>query len=654
MSQRQSISIALQDKSVGAASSYWLVLKQVQAEGDTLAIDEAADFIDSLYDSEPCDSEQTGGDESEIDGSGALTPPVVEADFLAMVQDFMAETGTCRRDGSWTCQITVARSHQDEPYNLVLDNGRTTVTRRVQERVSRVLAPEREPSMTLDVPVLGNFVSQWEGPVFDRTGACTPPEITVLGSTVNFGREVTGSLRCSFDTVYDLVDCEIDALPGSTEPAPCRALGFYAGMVEELELAPPEPDDDADAEKLCPGSGLEPTPDNVSCYEVVRRVTRCRCSENEVDVETVEQSLPCPPGMNCPGTVDTCRALMGTRTVTAGYVSCPEEEGQEGTVSDPNYYFDHCCGWPPPDMVLPPCKEYTTAFQGGKGVSDEVRALYPGAVFVAVSPPDGICGEVTTTWQVPQLDCCNGVPPLAWNADLSASVMSRNEAASVWVTGGSSLLSKTWTVHGQGFWMDYAHTRKTVVTAMAKATVFTDDTACGAAVVEVTDGCSTTSGTILCTYGEWQAICEDVVQPIDCDCGGISAGGTMIGSLGSSATFEAIENGMRLEEYVGCVADPTESNCGQPGIDDDGACCAMYSAQKPNWTWPPCLSNAEDFVLAAEDYCNPAFCATYAAGCVTCDSQGGVHQRPPPPIVTNDDLHLAVVRHRKLYEWVCP
>ena len=500
-----SLSITLQDPSVGASSSYWIALRQVEEDGDKLSIKEAAEFIDALYDSEPCEQEQEGGEEAPVE-NGEVQPPVPEEDFVDLAGDFLARSAICQaQDGSWTCQVIVARSHQDQEYRLVLDNGEAGTARRIEERASRVLSPEQSASETLDLPLLGNLAYQWEGPVFDRNGACAPPVVTPLGSTLNFGKQITGTLRVHFDTVYDQVDCTINALPGSTDPAPCRALAFFAGLVEELELEPPRPDDDGDerSTRLCPDDHLEPTPDSVSCYEIVRRVTRCRCSGDEVDAETVEQGVECPKGYNCPGSVETCRQLMGTRQITADFVPCDDEENLAGTVSDPDYYLDKCCG--PPNRILPACKKITSQYGGGKGMSAEVMAGYPGAVFVPVPPKDGICGEITVSWQVDALDCCDGVPPLAIDPDTSVSVIAPGSSGMVVLVedvGGPY----TWSAGGSLYFdVRGLHLNK-IETTLPMVRVSADEDFCGMGSVHVTDGCSSDSYSIRSTEGEWVQI----------------------------------------------------------------------------------------------------------------------------------------------------
>jgi len=495
----QTLSVQLSSQAVGATSSYWLTLKQQEEEGDRVSLEEAADFIDSLYDTEPCEQDQEGGEEAR--------EPVAEDDYLLFAKDLMALSATCEaQDGSWSCTVMVARSHQSEPYRLVLDNGTAGEARQVQERVSRTLAPDNESSMTLDVPVLGNFTCQWEGPVYGATGSIAPPEVTVLGSTVNFGRVVTGALRCHFDTVYDLVDCEIDALPaapgaqGSKEPAPCRALAFYHGLVEELELEPPEPDEEADADKYCPDEHLDPTPDNVTCYEIVRRVTRCRCSDDEASVDPVESVVDCPKGYDCPGGVETCRQLMGTRTITVGYGACSGEEYEEGDVGDPQFFLDTCCEspWANLETDLPPCRTIRSEYKGGKGLSAEVKALYPGATFVAVGPRDGMCGTVTRTWNVVPRNCCDFIEPMAWDEENCADIA----PGMVMVTGGTGRY--TWKLHGGvgfSFAADIVQVQK--ITGVPYVRVYRTGSDCGSVGIEVEDGCSELQRIMLSPNGRW-------------------------------------------------------------------------------------------------------------------------------------------------------
>jgi hypothetical protein len=308
----------------------------------------------------------------------------------------------------------------------------------------------------------------------------------------------------SYDTVYDLVDIQINALAGSTEPAPCRALAFYSGLVEELTLEPPQPEENEDANQRCPKDHLEPTPENVSCYEIVERVTRCRCSGHEISREQDEVEVECPEGITCPGAQSTCRHLMGTRTVVAGYGSCPDEEGGDGTVSDPDYYYQMCCQ--PPEIPLPWCSVMTQIYRGGRGVDPAIIALYPNGVFIAVQPPDGICGEVTQQWRVNPLNCCLGVGSLRFPPDENPTVIDDYSVYHLLVDGGK--LPITWRIFaestGAWFMLDGVRVQEMTVEE-SYVGLFTGDV-CGSVTVSATDGCSTANLTLLAADGHWQYV----------------------------------------------------------------------------------------------------------------------------------------------------
>ncbi len=508
MSQRQSLSISLQSLAVGPGTAYWLNLEQVEQMTDAMTFAEAAEFIDALYDIDPCVpiEGEAGGEAAEEDGEGNPVAPVEEEEFVSLAQQMLERAALCGTlDGSYECKIRVARSHQNEPYKLVIDNGEELQRVTEQGRASQTLIVKGEASASLELPVLGNLTTEWQGPVFDLAGACPGPAVELLGSTLNFGKRVTGTVTAHFDTQYDLVTLKING-NDEGEPQPARVLAFYAGLVAEQQIEPPEVSEEDEETKrlLCDeaGAGLNPTPDSVSCYELVERVWRCRCSGRIVDelTTTEERTVTCPDGLDCPGGASECRKLVRSRSVTVGYTSCPDEEKLEGSVSDPDYYLEQCCE--PHPFSLPACKKITEIFYGGKGISAEDKAMYPGAAFIGVGPEDGVCGEVVTTWQVVPRNCCDGVPALVWDSENSPYTITPGGASKkVYVLGGKA--PYTWRLTGSLYALVSGNRFQLVETSVPWLTVYADDDACGVLYVRVTDGCSSVIGMIRATVGRW-------------------------------------------------------------------------------------------------------------------------------------------------------
>lgn len=135
---------------------------------------------------------------------------------------------------------------------------------------------------------------------------------------------------------------------------------------------------------------------------------------------------------------------------------------------------------------------------------DEIRSKYGNIrnVYVETIGPNGPCGERHTTWVANKV-CCEDVTPLTWNFDDSVEVLTDNSSGVVAVLGGRS--PYRWKLRGSGFFVDAGKTRREAVTETDYLVVFTSD-ACGACTIEVTDGCSTTTGQVASTDGYWDYV----------------------------------------------------------------------------------------------------------------------------------------------------
>lgn len=521
----QQLKVSLVDLSAAAESLYWLTIMAVDQGGDGAGMDEAASFIDSLFDIESCDpdADQDGGEETPQDEQGNLEPPMTPEQFKQMVHDFMSgRSEVCTtRDGSYEAVLRVGRSHQEVPYKLVLDNGEVVQTVQIEAVVNVPVSVAEQSSHTMDIPIAVVPVIVWQGQVYDRLGQCDPPEVEVIGSTLNFGKVITGDMLVHFPTVYDLVTVKVFAkddespldIPGSDklELQDCNVLGFYHGQVVDHTITPPRPEemDEGEKDKLCGSTHLNlgGNEDTVSCYDLVTSVTRCRCSGTVVKSTVAKVSVECPETVKyCPGILEECEGLRQTRTVTEGYVECPGEEDMAWSVSDPSYYLDRCCESPPASMVLPPCKTITSVYRGGKGLSTAVRAKYPGALFVPVGPGEkGICGTTTIKYNTAGYNCCDGVLPIVWDSGSSVSILSPNSSGVIAVTGGKA--PYTWKIRGNGFsFSPSGYVIRDAVTMSPVVTVYAMDDACGTCFVYVTDGCSSVDNMILSTAGRWSLL----------------------------------------------------------------------------------------------------------------------------------------------------
>ena len=332
--------------------------------------------------------------------------------------------------------------------------------------------------------------------------------IIIASWLVAWGQPVSGSLAVSYQTRYDLVDVTVFGL-GAGEPGECRAICFYHGLIDEIDLEAPEIDADGleiYRGRFCGYADLvagDPSSDQVTCYEDISYVYRCQCSGEEAYQHTEYMvEVPCPPDIRCQAGLDECWSFMGHRTVLGDYVDCGETSGG---LDDPAYRTQVCC-----DQAsgLPKCKTFYRKNTGGVPLDPAVEAEYRNRYgdslkIVAVSPDDGDCGVTKTTVEVHPKNCCDEVEPMTWDSETSAEVVAPGTRVMIGVTGGSPPYH--WSVRGQGFTID-GHTMRDGYTDTPYAWLYASSIACGFCSVEVTDGCSVVNDGVRSTIGEWVQI----------------------------------------------------------------------------------------------------------------------------------------------------
>ena len=116
-------------------------------------------------------------------------------------------------------------------------------------------------------------------------------------------------------------------------------------------------------------------------------------------------------------------------------------------------------------------------------------------------------GETSTctgNFNIPSNWSCPENLSLEYDTTNSNETIDRNGSANLVFTGDDGPYY-TWTVSGQGFWFDDNHTVKTLTNNGLTATLYADDSACGAATIEVTacSGGTPEIGYVRCTKGQW-------------------------------------------------------------------------------------------------------------------------------------------------------
>lgn len=492
--------------------SWWLRVEEVSTQpGATLQ--KAAEVIDALFSLNPCADQSgpgdvTGGEETTVDfETGELLPPIEYEDALSIFA-FILDILVCIIDPAthnFSTEIKVIRSHPDEPYKLIIDNGTIGEPTRMQMDVTSHIVVNHAASVQLEWPVVVSHAPfAWRGPVYDADGVCAAPQIEISGTSLYFGKEVSGAITASYLTEYDSVPVTVHGDIDEHTAGQARITALYHGEVYEHDVQPPATDDQLDEQdryNFCNGAQFEDdgVGDDVTCYKLVHRITRCQCDNTEIGRETVEIDVECPNRKYyCSGGLSTCRKMISSEMVTVAYQPCPGEEN-----INPNIGVQSCCD--ETTVVRPLCSVRKSIFRGGKGIIggiEKYKALYGDNVrLVAVVPKNGICGEVTVRQQLAVANCCDSVADLVYDEDASVSVLSQNSIGTVVFTGGR--YPATVMLRGHGFWLDKKYTIRDGSISTGAVKIYTDATACGSCKVIVTDGCSSAIGFLRSVDGNW-------------------------------------------------------------------------------------------------------------------------------------------------------
>ena len=603
------LSVSLTNREI-ITDPYWLHMEIVEDQPDDgMTVGQAAAIIDSIYGIETCGESPALMDVWNLQGERDPAPeePPPEDKFASAISALSLPSCTniaataAGEPGSYDVQIQVFRSHQDELYKLRLSNGTSGSPRRTRERVVHTIDVDGKTHITLDNPVIGRPVIVWQG--------FSGPEINIMGNTLWWDGEVTGTLRAEFDTIYDLLDIHVHGEPtdsevvvgtmppgfmgvgwySGTEDAgeitdlqniECSVLAFYHYQYQELILNRPEDDEtvsDDDRFGICNGlvtigdgdrdgeAGEETT-----CYQLREVIEICDCSKEEQS-RSERVAVACPEGVAAGSTLEDAAP-------TVEYVSC----GEHDKVYDPAFYKETCCEeWPfYPDQDMPRCTKIYKKF-GGRGDVDEsakadLQEKYDNISFVSVGPESNICGE----WVIEQLinanNCCDGVPPISWDEENSAEVI--DGTGEVFILGSTAETVKEWKVRGDGFYVDAGLSKRDISTKNDSIVIYQKPDACGTATIYVTDGCSSATGFVRSPNGSWQSVPLDQVEDRD-----VTADSYV--SLVRSPTYCSARSSVRLQAYNGkYLYQQTYLWTHESGpIDVDNSSCTCESYVPSSW-----------------------------------------------------------------------
>ncbi len=523
---------------------YWLNMEIVEdKKQDGMTVAEAADIIDATYNIKACEEQpendiwnQDADNENRDIWTDTETGTPLDGDEVEARKRFAVSlagyTENCDNSLlsipeliSYQVNIKIFRSHRDELYKLQMANGVAGSPRRCTGRVVHTLEVEKATSITLDNPIIDNPVMAWQG--------INGGPITIIGNTLLWDEQTTGTIRAEFDTEWDeltitvtgeyddssLVTGTLSSTLGTGwysgnetgeeindyQNVQCSVLAFYHYQYDELILNRPEEDEsttETDKLNLCHfvmttvDSDVEPESDPAArCLQHVNETIICQCgSAPDQELDSHYEEVACPPGVREGST------LQGSQERTT-YKDC----GYRDEANDPAVYENKCCIEWPFDFAMPLCKKITTRFTG-TGKKDFNELGYPeGTNFITVSPVDGRCGEHLTEQVMHAQPCCDVVPTIYWDFDNSAELLSPSSRGTVFVTGGKS--PYTWSVRGSGFAFNSAGTVRDAVTTEPYITIYTSAAACGTAVVYVTDNCTSVNGAVRSTQGKWNEHC---------------------------------------------------------------------------------------------------------------------------------------------------
>lgn len=477
---------------------WWIAIEQLPVTDDVATIAETAALLDTSYRIEAC---------------SVVEPEPVDVDpaDIALAAESTFDLAICGRDhdGAVELQVKVIRSRAAEPYRLHVAGGSVLASTVVQAETVQVVTLAGAESVTLPYPVIDGFAVAWRADAVPASGAL--PTINRTGNTLYWSGQVTGSLRATYLTTYDLVTLRVNGIDGEQGHATLRVV--YHGLVEDLVPALPDPSETD--RTLCPSTRwqVDPDGDEVTCYKAVTVRQLCGCSKTEVDTTTRDQVVPCPEGgpTRCPGNSRRCMHLLGSETVEE-YVDCSGDNGIPGrpnevyAVSDPEWYKDKCCEYP--TVQLPQCPELTESYPGGQAIERGeayYRAMYgEGCRFVPVTPEGGTCGKHITRQIIEPEECCDQITPLTWDADNSIDTMVADDSGFVYVLDG--LGPFTWHISspGGGIWFVASGGSDLVTEQRFAELVSWSNNVCGEFTITCTDSCDTVvTGYINGLSGGW-------------------------------------------------------------------------------------------------------------------------------------------------------
>lgn len=119
------------------------------------------------------------------------------------------------------------------------------------------------------------------------------------------------------------------------------------------------------------------------------------------------------------------------------------------------------------------------------------------------------CGEMVTKYDLSGGNCCDEIEPIVWNVEATPDLLPHGGEIWLYASGGIPPYAFSVTSHALSF--DDGH--RSWISDAPYARLHAGATFCGAAVVRVSDGCSTTEWIIRSDLGHWELIGAECVFP---------------------------------------------------------------------------------------------------------------------------------------------
>lgn len=536
------INFALPD---GVSISYWLRAEEKQPDSETITVEEVATVLDFIYQKEPCEVDMGYFEPPTTDTSmsnpagnfytGDINQTTVE-ELLVPVQQSIAalvsfevakrrilaafnligyDPCKYKQDSyDYETEIFIYRSHMSVPYNLVLNNGSASKTKLVEYQVDQFIKVSGD-SITLDHTI------HRELQVYSSVEVSS-----IDGSTVFFESTVIGYIRFKYISIFEKVT--INVFGNDTEPLPCQCLIFYQEMVSEVNVNPPEEDEQAvnflgcaDAllgegnngiEEEEGGDGEEGDGDSAqdilsgtgNCFQRLNYLDVCRCSGRIQHNTQIVRKCSCDEP-NSTNTYDAVFTVAGLADIEIeNYISCPEEE--QWTGGDLENFAEQCCEtWEGGMAPLPVCPEITTKKEATYGIPYHAQGRSDVAL---VGPKDGDCGTITQKWKIVSRACCDDPTwtEIEYNNADSVDILDNWDSGVVLWDGGRA--PYTVTVRGEGFFVDAARSKKELNTSGGAIRIYTTEP-CGICDVIIEDNCNEVTGHISGVGGHWELYSTD-------------------------------------------------------------------------------------------------------------------------------------------------